>query len=321
MKIKKKNSNKDFFLFDVVIKEKYLLLFILIVSITFTLSSHFKKSLKLQEINSKAFIEFPNSNDEFFYLTNTLASFAPNNLTSTDYIYIKNKFSYDLSSLDNLLDFLSLEKNLKYLENFNKNNLNVESYLKENFKLSKDTEFNRDFLIIISMKHPINFDGKLFLNDYIKYVTSKSKSEIITSKLKLSDNILDLLNKKNIIQKEWEKNSYLNYKELLDPDKDKIISLELHQIFRNYFMTENNNSTLFFSQTGSDFIVSQINLVKELTDKIKKISFEPKFEIQTDKTVYVQNYLIRNLVLNIIISFIIFFSIISFKQIFKKFLN
>ena len=77
MKIKK-NSDKEVSLFDVIAKEKYLLVFILIVSILFTVSLHYKESSKFQEIITKVFLEPPNVNNELFYLSSVRSGYTAN---------------------------------------------------------------------------------------------------------------------------------------------------------------------------------------------------------------------------------------------------
>jgi hypothetical protein len=314
MKLKNKNSDKEFSLLNVIAKEKYLLAFVLIVSILFTVTLHYKESSKFQEISTKAFIELPNSSNELFLLSNELTNSYGNKSFNNDFKYFKNKFSYKLSSLDNLLDFLSQEKNLKHLKNFSKNNLNPDQFLKINYTVSKDPEFDADFLITILMIHPKDFDAKFFLNDYFKFVNSETMSEFINSKLKLSYNILEILYKKEEIRKDIENNK-MKKLEIETLDDNEI--LNLFNLYKG--VLSKSDVSLFSLDASLDEINMHISLVKKLTDSIRKISFEPNFEIQSDLYLR-QNYLIRNLALSFLISFVIFFSIISFKQVFKKLL-
>ncbi|WP_440675416.1 hypothetical protein [Candidatus Pelagibacter sp. HIMB1593] len=310
MKNKKINSEIESSLIYLIFKEKYLLIFILALSISFTILFNHKQSSKMQEINTSVFVELPTSGHELFYLTNSLLGPSVNDSTNDGFKYYRNKLSYDLISIENLINFLNLEKNLKYLKIFNKNNLDARSYLAGKFEAEIDSKFDADFLVTFFLTHPVDFDVTNFLKDYIQYISFKTKSEFINSKLKLSNEILEILNRKYEIKKEIENNS----KNKNQSEKDlKILNL-VDKYNNNYYSVSE-----IFSDLSLEDISLQIKLVNEINNKISKITFEPNFRFETE-LYHDQNNLIRNLLLSIIVGFVIFFSLLTFKQVFKKFL-
>lgn len=308
---KKINGEAESSLIYLILKEKYLLIFILTISISLTLILNYKQSSKLKEINTRVFIELPTNGHELFLITNDLLGPNVNNYANDGFKYYRNKFFYDLISIDSLINFLNKEKNSKYLETFNKYNLDPRLYLARRVKTETDSKFDSNFVITFLITHPVNFDISNFLKDYINDISYITKSNFIDAKLEISNNILEILKKKYEIKKKIENNSKNNNQ----IEKD-IKILNLVDINNDNL---NNVFSPFFSDISLDRISMQIELVSNIADKISKITFEPNFRFESE--IYSKKKsILRDLVLSILISFVIFFSILTFKQFFKKFL-
>lgn len=322
MKIKKNLINNSFL--KSAFREIHLLIIILLVAFSLSFYISKKQTPMIKETYSKATISLPQI--EMFSNYHISYNIFSNN--ELDPRLLRQRFNIDfttsLISSNNLEKFLDLETNYNYIQFFKQKGMDIKNYFNQNnFEISASPiDKGRQFIFIISMKHPVGLNDFSFLQNYIEFTKNIILNEYIKESL-VSINRLILLLQNNLDKSK-------NYNASNENDVDNRIKLFklLVDEFINDEVDDTNTNNLnsksrildYFTGLENKSIIGKIDFLNTMKKDISNIDYDPIIEIRTIEY-YERNLFYRNFVLSILISFVVFFSIIIFKQAYKEFLR
>lgn len=239
---------------------------------------------------------------------------------------MKEEFKVDLilnlMSFKNLKNFLNIETSSIYIKFFEQNGLDIENYFEQSFEIipypieiiSSPIDKKRQFIFIVSMRHPLGLDELGFLQNYIEFTNDNLLEEHIANSASTINGIIEQL------QKNFDKNKILNsLNEINEDNKIKLFKILSDEFFNN---TENNiteDKILdFLTVEDNQLIIKKIEYLDYMKKKTLITDYELILEIKTIPYFEI-NLIYRNIAVSFLISFIVFFSIIIFKQTYKDF--
>jgi hypothetical protein len=254
MNNKNTNNTTEISLLKSIIEEKYLLVIILIIFSLLSIYLGFEEQKKLKETNTQAIVRAPYK--DFFLIAEPLLNSEHFNdninqdtLKKEILLSSIDKFNFDLSlnlsSVSNLNYFLNQKINSEYLQGLIKNGIKVEEYFKgENFKIMNIPNDNSGrFGFVLLIKHPLDFNAKDFLKDYIDFTFKKTVNEYIRSKLSLAESIILNLQKNIKIKKNSSNSELLEKIIIVEEKKKEIANLTVEPFFEintNLYIEKNN---------------------------------------------------------------------------------
>ena len=320
-----KDSNKS--VLKLIFKEIYLLVVILIVAISIAFFISKNQTPKIKETYSKAILFLPPI--ELFSTYHNIL-FDKNFTSGKDMNSALSQKRYNINfistlvSLKNLNNFLDLETSINYSKFFKQIDLDVKNYFNQNnFEIvSSPLDKDKQFIFILSIKHPLGLEKSDFIQNYIKFTKNNllneqielSKASINSISLYLQHNLQ--LNKKINIQ--LNKKININDENSKNSRRFKVLKLLVDEFYNE---NEGVSDTLnYLVRLEDEEINKKILFLNGVKEKINQIDYNPIQEIRTIPYIEI-NFIYRNIILSIIISFVSFFSILIFKELYKDYLK
>ena len=280
---------------NILLKEKFLILFIVIICTLFSYQNENKKVIKYKtkveiiNLTSKTLEDYSNIiNSE-----NVLRSNVENKLNDK---FISN-LHYKLRSRHNLNEFIKQSKEIDDSKDFfNARNTTALKYLSDNFSFSK--EDNTYFLV-----HEPQFNGEAFLKNYLQFTKKVGTIEIledlkvkISSVISIYEDALKISKKLNIINPTQLARPYVN---------------------NNFALNFERNNELY--NLGSQVIESKIKSFKELiaqSEDIEKININLRSQVSEPELISRSESLLLNTIGGSILGFFLSLLIIYFKKLY-----
>ena len=204
-------------------------------------------------------------------------------VSNSDSNSMKERFKVNLisnlMSFKNLKNFLDIEKSSIYIKFFEQNGLDIKKYFDQyEFEIiSSPIDKERQFIFIVSMRHPLGLNELGFIQNYIEFTKDNLLEEHIVNSVSTIDRIRELL------QNNFDKNETLNsLNEINENNRIKLFKILLEELTNN---TENNISNYkildYFTGENNQSIIEKIEFLDSMKKQILITDYEPILEIKT----------------------------------------